>query len=224
MSIREKYEELIWFIIKRLFGLVANREAPYMGPIELFMELMAKKTDPVVLETGTCRSIPERSTMHKDWVPHAHEFIGTDIQEGLDVDIVSDIHKLSAVFGENRFDAVISTSTFEHIQYPWLAVIEICKVLKPGGLVFIHTHQTYPLHAYPNDYWRFSADALKTLFNEEVGFKTLDSGHQFHSYILSTPEPTPSIANSYLNAILLAEKIRHPKDDPWGSLVSIDSK
>lgn len=205
-----KFENLLWFVVKKLLSVVCKEETPYMGTVNLFIELMAQRERPSVLETGTRRSIPERSTLHKDWVPHAGEYIGTDFQDGLDVDVVADIHSLSAVFGENRFDAVLSTSTFEHVQYPWIAAEEICKVLKPGGLVFIHTHQTYPLHAYPNDYWRFSTDGLKTLFREEVGFKILDTGYQFLSHIISRPEPIPSVANSYLNALLLAEKAHHP--------------
>jgi len=206
----KKFENLIWFVVKKLLGVVCKEEYPYMGPINLFLELMAQRESPSVLETGTCRSIPERSTLHRDWVPHAAEYIGTDFQNGVDVDVVADIHSLSTVFGENRFDAVISTSTFEHVQYPWIAAVEICKVLRPEGLVFIHTHQTYPLHAYPNDYWRFSTDGLKTLFREEIGFKVLDTGYQFLSHIISRPEPIPSVASSYLNALLLAEKTHHP--------------
>ncbi len=37
---------------------------------------------PSVLELGTKQSVPGRSTMHRDWVPHAAEFLGTDIEPG----------------------------------------------------------------------------------------------------------------------------------------------
>ena len=50
---------------------------------------------PSVLELGTLQSVPGRSTLHRDWVPHAAEFLGTDIQAGPDVDIVADLHRLS---------------------------------------------------------------------------------------------------------------------------------
>ena len=30
--------------------------------------------------------------MHRDWVPHAAEFLGTDIEGGEDVDVVADVH------------------------------------------------------------------------------------------------------------------------------------
>jgi hypothetical protein len=41
---------------------------------------------------------------------------------------------------------------------PWKAVIEIIKVMSPGGLIFTQPHQTWPIHETPWDYWRFSRD------------------------------------------------------------------
>ncbi len=54
--------------------------------------------------------------------------------EGIDVDIVADVHKLSQTTGEEQFDIVISCSSFEHFKYPHLAAHEIMKALKTGGL------------------------------------------------------------------------------------------
>ena len=62
---------------------------------------------PSVLELGTKQSVPGRSTMHRDWVPHAAEFLGTDFEDGADVDILADVHRLSRVVGEERFDIIL---------------------------------------------------------------------------------------------------------------------
>ena len=181
--------------------------------LKKFMELMAAKKSPSVLELGTKRSQPERSTMHRDWVPNAGEFVGSDFEAGLDVDRVADVHRLSEVFGENRFDAVVSCSVFEHVQYPWVAVVALCRVLKRGGLVFVQTHQAFPLHAYPFDYWRFSTEALKTLFSEQVGFKVIGAEDVFRAKIISERDPAAADYPSYLNVHVLAEKIAHPPAD-----------
>ena len=53
-----------------------------------------------MLELGAARAIPERSTMHRDLVPPAATFLGTDLVPGDDVDIVADVHRLSEVAGE----------------------------------------------------------------------------------------------------------------------------
>ena len=174
-----------------------------MQALEMFIDKMRNIDAPVVLELGVKRSKPDVCTMHRDWVPHAAEFLGTDFQDGLDVDIVADAHSLSSSVGENRFDGIISCSTFEHIQYPWLASVEICKSLKPGGVVFIQTHQSYPLHAYPYDYWRYTKESLSTLFCEKAGFEILDVMYEFPCDIVSE-ESDCSAHESYLNVCLLA--------------------
>lgn len=151
--------------------------------------------------------------MHRDWVPHAAEYLGSDFEAGLDVDVVADVHKLSDVVGDNRFDAIVSCSVFEHVQYPWIAVVELCRALKPGGLIFVQTHQSFPLHAYPFDYWRFSTDALKTLFSGQVGFKVIGAEYVFRAKIVSDRDPAAADYPSYLNVHILAEKVAHPPAD-----------
>jgi SAM-dependent methyltransferase len=176
-------------------------------PLQTFMKKMAEKAGPAVLELGTLRSKPTRSTLHRHFVPHAAEYLGTDFQPGPDVDVVCDAHRLSEAFGSNRFDAVISCSTFEHFQYPWIVAAEIGKVLKPSGLVFVQTHHTFPLHAFPDDYFRFSAKALESLFSASANFKVLGSGHEFRSWIFSLRSLGILKAPSYLNSLLTAQKI-----------------
>jgi len=177
---------------------------------EKFKELIKGIEGPTVLEIGTRRVIPTSPTIHKDWVPHAAEYIGTDFASGLDVDVVADVSDLSAAFGEQRFDAIISCSTLEHIQYPWVAAVEICRTLKVGGFLFVQTHQTFPIHAYPYDYWRFTKEGLQTLFGAQVGFECVESCHNFRAHILSTRVPAVVAMPSFLNSTILAKKVAHP--------------
>lgn len=182
-------------------------------PKNTFIRRMKEKDQPSVLELGTRRVNPAVSTMRRRYVPHAAEYVGTDFRDGLDVDVIADVHELSGVFGENRFDAVISCSTFEHLRYPWIAVVEINRVLRPGGLVFVQTHQTFPLHAHPHDYFRFSRDGLEALFAEQVGFQTVLSAHNFRCAIVSTREPRTALAPAYLNSLITVEKVAHAGPD-----------
>lgn len=55
-----------------------------MTALESFLESV-KQGRPRVLELGTKRSIPDRPTHHKVWVPNASEFLMTDIEAGADV-------------------------------------------------------------------------------------------------------------------------------------------
>ncbi|MEB3198925.1 MAG: methyltransferase domain-containing protein [Synechococcaceae cyanobacterium] len=187
-----------------------------MSLVAQFIEHMARLERPSILELGTCQSVPGRSTMHRDWVPHAGEFLGSDFQEGGDVDILADVHKLSQATGRDRFDGIISCSTFEHIQYPWVACVEIARALRPGGLVFIQTHQSFPIHAYPHDYWRFTTEALETLFCPRAGFELIASAPEFPARILSRRETRALLrAPTYLNVSLLARRVGEPQDAFW---------
>ncbi len=169
------------------------------------VKLMAS---PQVLEIGTKRAFENRSTMHRSWIPHAKEFLGLDYQHGLDVDVVADIHRLSDVFPESRFDVVISCSTFEHLKYPWIAAAELSRCLKVGGCIFVQTHQTYPLHGAPYDYWRFTADGLESLFNKRIGMMTVAACHEFPCTI-HTEEDPKALENlaAFLNTCVCAVKV-----------------
>src|SRR5262249_45169757 len=100
--------------------------------------------------------------------------IGTDIVAGPNVDVVCDAHDLASVIEPCSADAVFSIATFEHLAMPWRAAIEINKVLRPGGLCFVVSHQTLPLHDQPWDFFRFSSDAWHSIFNPYTGFEVLE--------------------------------------------------
>ena len=176
-----------------------------------FMQEMAKLQAPVVMELGTRRVAGQPTTVRKDWLtPHAGEYLKVDFQAGEDVDIVADVHSLSATLGENRCDGIIACSVFEHVQYPWIAALEICRVLKPGGLVFVQTHHAYPLHGYPSDYWRFTEAGLRSLFHPQIGYELVGTRSDFPCYIVSEREPHLVLHPSHLNVIITARKVGHP--------------
>jgi SAM-dependent methyltransferase len=162
---------------------------------------------PVVLELGTLQSQAGRSTMHRDWVPHAAEFLGTDIEAGADVDIVADLHRLTETTGAERFDAIISCSTFEHLKYPHIVAHELMRALRVGGVLFVQTHQTFPLHGYPSDYFRFSREGLASLFGTEMGFRVAETGYDFPARILSRRVADVTRHPAFLNVKLWGEKV-----------------
>jgi len=173
---------------------------------------------PRVLELGTGRSVPDRSTRHEEWVKHAGEYLGTDIEAGEDVDIVVDVHRLTQVTGAEQFDVIISCSTFEHFKYPHLAAHEVMKALRVGGVLFIQTHQSFGLHAHPFDYFRFSKEALAGLFGTQMGFHTIATGYEFPARVFSGKNylgsrPTTERNRAYLNVCLFGEKVSSTPDE-----------
>lgn len=112
------------------------------------------------------------------------DYVVLDVLAGENVDVVGDAHMLSSYFPPERFDAFFSVSVFEHLMMPWAVVAQVNKVLKPGGLGFITTHQTLGMHDLPWDYWRFSDSAWDALFNEATGFEIIDRTIGFEQFII----------------------------------------
>lgn len=108
-------------------------------------------------------------------VPAKLRYVGFDILAGPNVDIVGDAHELSAVVGRQRFVAAMSFSVFEHLAMPWKVALELNRALVPGGLVFVNTLQTWPVHEAPWDFWRYTVYAWPTLFNAATGFEIVEA-------------------------------------------------
>jgi len=130
------------------------------------------------METGRVLEIGSRNRsgiVRKGLIPAQLEYVGLDILPGENVDLVGDAHELSLLFPSESFDAIFSISVFEHLIMPWKAVIEMNRVLKPGGLIMVTSHQTWPVHEVPWDYWRFSDQAWHALFHTLTGFEVLET-------------------------------------------------
>jgi SAM-dependent methyltransferase len=202
--------------LRRWGALLATPRAAAMPSSTLERDFIARCAQfeaPRVLELGTLQSVPGRSTLHRDWVPHSAEFLGTDIEAGPDVDIVADLHRLSEVVGRESFDVILSCSTFEHLKYPTLAAHEIMKSLRIGGVLFVQTHQSFPLHGYPSDYFRFSEDALASLFGTAMGFRTIATDYDFPVRLYARRTPGTQLMPAFLNTILWGEKESATPDD-----------
>lgn len=162
---------------------------------------------PRVLELGTRPYPGSEAPMRRDWVPHAREYHGMDREAGPQVDLVADVHRLSALAGVERYDVVIACSVFEHYRYPHLAAHEVMKVMSIGGLLFLQTHQSFPLHAFPHDYHRFSEEALRSLFPGTMGLAVEATDYEFPCEIHSRREPGMRDHPSFLNVRLFGRKV-----------------
>lgn len=95
------------------------------------------------------------------------EYIGIDIENGNDVDIICDAENIIERFGKESFDIVISTETLEHIKN-WKKVISNIKnVCKPNGIILITVpSKGFVKHGFPDDYWRYEIDDMKYIFSD----------------------------------------------------------
>lgn len=92
----------------------------------------------------------------------AWHYSGADLEAGPNVDLVlEDPYRLP--FPSGSVDVVVSGQAFEHVEFFWLAWLEMERVLKPGGLILLIAPSRGPEHRHPVDCWRFYPDGYAAL-------------------------------------------------------------
>lgn len=82
-------------------------------------------------------------------------------------DIVGDIHAIP--LADASYDAVFCLAVLEHVGKPWIAVSEMRRVLRPGGILVAYVPFLSPYHAMPGyygDYFRYTEDGIRSLLED----------------------------------------------------------
>ncbi len=137
------------------------------GRIRDYIERNADKLGDDVLEVGS------RMTNDKAWWIVNRDlaqgkWLGIDMQEGYGVDQVADIHDLPEEWA-GRFSGVLCSEVLEHVARPWVALPMLAEVIRPGGWIVVTTLTSFPLHGFPNDYYRYTRAGLELLL-KDAGF------------------------------------------------------
>lgn len=172
--------------------------------IDEFVRLLNEMDNPTVLELGTKRWLEDFVTHHRHWLTVPGEYLMSDIDSGTDVDLVMDAHEMT--IGDGSISALVAVAVWEHLARPWIAAREVARVLRSGGIALVETHQTFPLHGYPDDRWRFTIESLSMIF-EDAGMEVLDCRYQYPCKIVPSQEITrwnPG-AEAFLNVAVLVQ-------------------
>lgn len=93
-----------------------------------------------------------------------------DMQAGPSVFIVSDLTEEDAFDDlEGFFGSCVCAETLEHVTYPAKMLDSIHWALTPGAWIIITTPFAFPVHGFPDDYWRFTPSGLELLLTD-AGF------------------------------------------------------
>ncbi len=90
-------------------------------------------------------------------------YTGVDADAGDGVDLVLPSPYDWSPLSSDAYDVVISGQTFEHIEYPWVTLMEVARVLKPAGIVCLIVPSGGYEHRYPVDCWRYYPDGISAL-------------------------------------------------------------
>jgi SAM-dependent methyltransferase len=89
-------------------------------------------------------------------------YIAVDFAGSPNVDVVlTDPYKLP--FDDESVDAILCSSCFEHAEFFWESFLEMVRILKPAGLIYLNVPSNGAFHRYPVDCWRFYPDSGRAL-------------------------------------------------------------
>lgn len=85
-------------------------------------------------------------------------------------DILADI--TSVPLNNNSIDNVLLFMVLEHLPDSTEGLLEIYRILKKKGKVFVSTIENYPSHDAPNDYFRYRIPGVVSIL-KKAGFKII---------------------------------------------------
>jgi SAM-dependent methyltransferase len=125
--------------------------------------LLPAESKVLIIGTG------EKAAYYKNKFPHC-EVITSDVHNEFKPDYIFDGHFIP--FVDDCFDMVLAAQVIEHTINPWKFCQELQRVVKEGGFLQIEAPQTFPYHAEPYDFFRFTYTGMRSLFPECEVVKT----------------------------------------------------
>lgn len=101
---------------------------------------------------------------YRGQVPPQWKYIGLDIAHGPNVDIVCPA--VPWPFKDGEFDAVVSGQCLEHTFDPIRLTVEMGRVVRRGGLIWLCAPWRWPVHKHPVDCWRILPDAMTYMLSQ----------------------------------------------------------
>jgi SAM-dependent methyltransferase len=99
------------------------------------------------------------------------EYVGVDVVPNPAAELLGPVEALPVEDGS--FDVVLCTQVLEHCDDPAQAVRELRRATRPGGRVLASTHGVQVYHPSPVDYWRWTHEGLRRLFEQHAAWSSL---------------------------------------------------
>jgi SAM-dependent methyltransferase len=115
------------------------------------------------------------SKPYEKFFNNSNDYVGVEVS-GNKKNLKSDIYYdgITLPFADNTFDSVLCTEVFEHVEQLDDVIIELYRVLKPGGRMIVTTPFMCIEHEMPYDFRRFTFNGLVNLMKKN-NFKILES-------------------------------------------------
>lgn len=161
------------------------------------------------LKPGIVLDVGSKASPYRKWIPSS-TYLRLDISHSSAPDICCDLHAIR--WEDGYFDTCIATEVLEHLHDPQIAVDEIFRVMKPGGVCIASTRFMYPYHPDPNDYYRYTWDSLRHLFRNFSNVEVFHHGNKLQVlWQLINNKGYPTIIFNLLNPLIARVHVRKTK-------------
>lgn len=142
---------------------------------QLIKEIMGRETVQNVLDVGC--GAGNSADLFVQLQPTIH-WVGVDIDSSPEVNqrrrTDCEFHTFDGKnlpFPTNSFDMIFSKQVFEHVRYPAELLLDMARVMRPGGLLVGSTSHLEPFHSY--SYWNYTPYGFKILV-EQAGLELVE--------------------------------------------------
>jgi SAM-dependent methyltransferase len=101
----------------------------------------------------------------------ASEYVGVDVVENPAAELLGSVEALPV--DSASFDVVLCTQVLEHCDDPARAIAELYRATALGGRLLLSTHGVQVYHPSPVDYWRWTHEGLRRLFETSADWSSL---------------------------------------------------
>lgn len=152
-----------------------RRQPPLSSPTWVVRSPLAAWLQAQAIEAGTGYRVLDVGCGVKPYYPffaeRASEYVGVDVVENPAAELRGSVEELPVPDGS--FDLVLCTQVLEHCDDPAQAVRELRRVTAPGGRVLASTHGVQVYHPSPQDYWRWTHEGLRRLFEQSAEWSSV---------------------------------------------------
>ncbi|MCK4234496.1 class I SAM-dependent methyltransferase [candidate division WOR-3 bacterium] len=133
------------------------------------------------IERGIVFDLGGGETPYKEIIKKKNvTYFSGDLRFSRKIDLILNLN-YPLPFKDRISDFVIITQVLEHLPNPLFTLLEIYRVLIPGGKLFITVPSFFRLHELPNDFYRFTYYGFEFLLQEAgfTNFKIWGHGDEF---------------------------------------------
>lgn len=136
--------------------------------IKEFVEICARTlpiTEPIY-EFGSLWPPSQGAFADLRYVFLDRKYVGVDMQSGAGVDLVCALPDTKIQDG--CVGSLICVDTLEHVEYLRDSLSEFHRIMNDGAVIIVASVFSFPIHNYPQDFWRFTSEGLRSLLRDFI--------------------------------------------------------